>query len=74
MQRLVVLAIVAAVGGAVLGFIFAGSPNRLADGTRIAGIDVGAGARQRQRVRAAEAARATCDERNPPGEIDLERH
>ncbi len=41
MQRLVVLAIVAAVGGAVLGFIFAGSPNRIAGGVRIDGVNVG---------------------------------
>jgi vancomycin resistance protein YoaR len=40
-QRLVVLAIVAAVGGAVLGFIFAGSPNRIAGGVRIDGVNVG---------------------------------
>ena len=40
-QRLVVLAIVAAVGGAVLGFIFAGSPSRIAAGVKIEGIDVG---------------------------------
>ena len=32
---------VAVVSAIVLGFVFAGSPNRLADGTRIAGVDVG---------------------------------
>ena len=41
MQRLVVLAIVAAVGGVVLGFIFAGSPDRIAAGVRIDGVNVG---------------------------------
>ena len=35
------LAIVAAVGGAVLGFVFAGSPSRIAAGVRIDGVDVG---------------------------------
>jgi vancomycin resistance protein YoaR len=40
-QRLVVLAIVAAVGGAVLGFVFAGSPSRIAAGVKINGVDVG---------------------------------
>jgi len=40
-QRLVVLAIVAAVGGAVLGFVFAGSPTRIAAGVKIGGVDVG---------------------------------
>ena len=36
-----VLAIVAAVGGAVLGFVFAGSPSRIAAGVQIDGVDVG---------------------------------
>jgi len=40
-QRLVVLAIVAAVGGAVLGFVFAGSPGTIAAGVKIDGVDVG---------------------------------
>jgi vancomycin resistance protein YoaR len=40
-QRLVVLAIVVAVGCAVLGFVFAGSPSRIASGVKIAGVDVG---------------------------------
>jgi vancomycin resistance protein YoaR len=40
-QRLVVLAIVVAVGGAVLGFVFAGSPTRIAAGVRIDGVEVG---------------------------------
>ncbi|HEX3687583.1 MAG TPA: hypothetical protein VHU60_08360, partial [Gaiellaceae bacterium] len=40
-QRLVVLAIVLAVGGAVLGFVFAGSPSRIAAGVKIDGVDVG---------------------------------
>ena len=41
MQRLAVLGVVAVVGGAVLGFIFAGSPSRIASGVSIDGIDVG---------------------------------
>ena len=36
--------------------------------------DVGAGACERQRVHPAEAARAAGDERDPPAEIDLDRH
>ena len=35
------LAAVAAAVAIVLGLVFAGSPNKLADGTRIAGVDVG---------------------------------
>ena len=35
------LAVVAAVGGAVLGFVFAGSPSRIAAGVQIDGVDVG---------------------------------
>jgi vancomycin resistance protein YoaR len=40
-QRLAALAVVAAVGGALLGFVFAGSPNRIAAGVRIDGVNVG---------------------------------
>ena len=40
-QRLVVLAIVVAAGGAVLGFVFAGSPTRIAAGVQVDGVDVG---------------------------------
>jgi vancomycin resistance protein YoaR len=36
-----VLAIVAAVGGVVLGLVFAGSPGRIAAGVKIDGVDVG---------------------------------
>ena len=36
-----VLAVVAAVGGALLGLVFAGSPNRIAAGVRIEGVNVG---------------------------------
>ena len=36
--------------------------------------DVGAGACERERVRAAETARAAGDECNTPGEVDLDRH
>ena len=35
------LAIVVAVGGAVLGFVFAGSPTRIAAGVQVDGVDVG---------------------------------
>ncbi|HVD12256.1 MAG TPA: VanW family protein [Gaiellaceae bacterium] len=40
-QRLAALAIVAAVGGVLLGLVFAGSPNRIAAGVRIEGVNVG---------------------------------
>jgi vancomycin resistance protein YoaR len=40
-QRLGLLAIVLAIGGAVLGFIFAGSPSRIAAGVKVDGVDVG---------------------------------
>jgi vancomycin resistance protein YoaR len=40
-QRLAALAIVAGVGGALLGFVFAGSPDRIAAGVRVAGVNVG---------------------------------
>jgi vancomycin resistance protein YoaR len=39
--RLAMLGVIAAGIVVVLGLVFAGSPNKLADGTRIAGIDVG---------------------------------
>ena len=41
MQRLAVLGVVAVVGGAVLGFVFAGSPSRIAAGVSIDGVNVG---------------------------------
>jgi vancomycin resistance protein YoaR len=63
MQRLVVLAIVAAVGGAVLGLVFAGSSNRIAAGVRIQGVNVGgltaAEARAKLERRAAAKARVS---------------
>jgi vancomycin resistance protein YoaR len=40
-QRLAALAIVAVVGGALLGLVFAGSPGRIAAGVRIEGVNVG---------------------------------
>jgi vancomycin resistance protein YoaR len=40
-QRTVILAVLAALAAVVLGLAFAGSPSRLADGVRIAGVDVG---------------------------------
>jgi 4-amino-4-deoxy-L-arabinose transferase-like glycosyltransferase len=39
--RLFALAAVVVLVGIALGFVFAGSPEKLASGTRIAGIDVG---------------------------------
>src|SRR6478735_4452206 len=39
--RLIALAVVVVFVGIALGFVFAGSPEKLASGTRIAGIDVG---------------------------------
>jgi vancomycin resistance protein YoaR len=40
-QRTAILAAVAALASVVLGLVFAGSPTRLANGVRIAGVDVG---------------------------------
>ena len=41
LQRVAALAIVGTVGGALLGFFFAGSPARIAAGVRVAGVNVG---------------------------------
>jgi vancomycin resistance protein YoaR len=41
LQRVAALAIVGVVGGALLGFLFAGSPDRIAAGVRVAGVNVG---------------------------------
>jgi vancomycin resistance protein YoaR len=40
-RRVVILAVLACVTGVVVGLAFAGSPERLAEGVRIAGVDVG---------------------------------
>jgi vancomycin resistance protein YoaR len=40
-QRTAILAAIAALAAVVLGLAFAGSPSRIADGVRIAGVDVG---------------------------------
>ncbi|MDQ2966857.1 MAG: VanW family protein [Actinomycetota bacterium] len=40
-QRVAILAALAALAGMALGLAFAGSPSRLANGVRIAGVDVG---------------------------------
>jgi vancomycin resistance protein YoaR len=60
LQRLAVLGVVAVVGGAVLGFVFAGSPSRIAAGVSIDGVDVGgltaAEARAKLEARSAELA------------------
>jgi vancomycin resistance protein YoaR len=60
LQRLAVLGVVAVVGGAVLGFIFAGSPSRIAAGVSIEGVNVGgltaAEARAKLEARSAELA------------------
>jgi vancomycin resistance protein YoaR len=41
LQRLAVLGVVAVVGAAVLGFVLAGSPSRIASGVSIDGVEVG---------------------------------
>jgi len=41
LQRVTALAIVGTVGGALVGFLFAGSPARIAAGVRVAGVNVG---------------------------------
>jgi vancomycin resistance protein YoaR len=41
LQRLALLLVVAVAGGAVLGFVFAGSPSRIAAGVSIDGVNVG---------------------------------
>jgi vancomycin resistance protein YoaR len=41
LQRVAALAIVGTVGGALLGFLFAGSPARIAAGVSVAGVNVG---------------------------------
>jgi vancomycin resistance protein YoaR len=41
LQRTAILAAIAALAAIVLGLAFAGSPSRLADGVRVAGVDVG---------------------------------
>jgi vancomycin resistance protein YoaR len=53
-QRTAVVAAIAALVALVLGLAFAGSPRRLADGVRIAGVDVG-GMTPRQAQRALQA-------------------
>src|SRR5947207_4697732 len=53
-QRTAILAALLALAALALGLAFAGSPSRLADGVRIAGIDVG-GKTTRQAQRALEA-------------------
>jgi vancomycin resistance protein YoaR len=53
-QRTAVIVALAAVAALVLGLVFAGSPSRLADGVRIAGVDVG-GKTPRQAARALQA-------------------
>ena len=40
-QRLAVLVVVVAAGAAVFGFVFAGSPGKIAEGVSVAGVDVG---------------------------------
>jgi vancomycin resistance protein YoaR len=53
-QRTAVVVVLAGSAALVLGLVFAGSPSRLADGVRIAGIDVG-GKTPRQAARALQA-------------------
>jgi vancomycin resistance protein YoaR len=55
-QRTVILVALAALAAIALGLAFAGSPSRLADGVRIAGVDVGGKSpREAQRILAARA-------------------
>ena len=57
-SRIALLALVAAALALVLPFFFAGSPDRLASGTRIAGVDVGGlTAKDAERLLAGRAAR-----------------
>jgi vancomycin resistance protein YoaR len=53
-QRTAVVVVLAGVAALVLGLVFAGSPSRLADGVRIAGVDVG-GKTPRQAARELQA-------------------
>src|SRR5204862_7318630 len=53
-QRSAIVAAIAALAALALGLAFAGSPRRLADGVRIAGVEVG-GKTPRQAQRALEA-------------------
>jgi vancomycin resistance protein YoaR len=41
LQRIAAVAVVAAVAGLLIGFVFAGSPDRIAAGVRVAGVGVG---------------------------------
>jgi vancomycin resistance protein YoaR len=59
-QRLVALAIVAAVGGALLGLVFAGSPDRIAAGVRIDGVNVGGLTAAQARAKLERRARAVA--------------
>jgi vancomycin resistance protein YoaR len=55
-QRTAILVALAALAAIALGLAFAGSPSRLADGVRIAGVDVGGKSpREAQRILAARA-------------------
>jgi vancomycin resistance protein YoaR len=53
-QRIAVVAVLVGLAALVLGVVFAGSPSRIADGVRIAGVDVG-GKTPRQAAHALEA-------------------
>jgi vancomycin resistance protein YoaR len=60
-QRLVAAALVLAGGGALLGFVFAGSPSRIAAGVRIEGVDVGGLTAGEARAKLERRARAVAE-------------
>jgi vancomycin resistance protein YoaR len=62
LRWLLVLAAVLAVGAALVGLVFAGSPERLAEGVTIAGVDVG-GMTAERAAKTLEARAATLEER-----------
>jgi vancomycin resistance protein YoaR len=61
-QRAAIVAVVAALAVVVLGLAFAGSPSRLADGVRIAGVDVGGMSPSHARSVLDQRSRALADE------------
>jgi vancomycin resistance protein YoaR len=61
LQRTAIATVIAALGATVLGLAFAGSPSRLADGVRIAGVDVGGMTPGRARALLDSRSRALAD-------------
>jgi vancomycin resistance protein YoaR len=62
LQRAAIVAVLAALAVTVLGLAFAGSPNRLADGIRVAGVDVGGMTPGRAKSVLEERSQALADE------------